>query len=450
MPNGILLSDDPGLHAPGDRGRLPAERAVPASGAAPRAALMRAGERTADRRVTAAGLWAAGGFLLLVIASAALPPNDRLGTWLPLHLALAGAAAQAIGAALPFFTASLLAGRPARWEVRAAVQVLLGTGAFAVSAGMAAHLPPVAAAGGVAFVSGIGLLACVAFLPLRHALGSRHSWVLAAYAAAFADVACGASIATLEVAGFGPVATGWAWLMPAHAWLNLLGFVSLVIAGTLLHLYPTVVGSRIARGLRMRAMVSGLALGASLVGLAYVLRADPIGRAGAATELVGTIALVAYVGGAWRVRGRWTGDLAWRRVAIGSLGAGVAWFAFAAGVAAGRVLLEGATPEAWSFEVVGAPLAAGWMAQSIVGAWTHLLPAVLGGSPRRHARQRRILGLAGAPRIVALNAGVAILTIGLAGSSSPATAAGAVVVAGSLILDLVLLLGATVASEPAA
>lgn len=408
---------------------------------------MRARDRTADRRVTAAGLWAAGGFIVLSIASTGLPVQIRSGAWLPLHLALAGAAGQAIGAALPFFTASLLAGRPARWELRAAVLVLLAAGALGVSTGVTGHVPGLAASGGIAFVAGIALLAVAAFQPLRRALGRRHPWVLAAYALALSDVALGASLATLQVAGFSPVVTDWGWLKPVHAWLNLLGFVSLTIAGTLLHLYPTVVGSRISVDWRVRAMVLGLGAGAPLVALGYLLRLDLIGRAGAVAEIAGGIALVAYVAGAWRVRGRWTGDLAWRLVAIGSLGAGVAWFGIAVAAAAGRVLAFGASPDAWSLTLVGVPLAAGWMAQSVVGAWTHLLPAISGGSPDRHARQRRALGIAARPRIAALNAGIALLAAGLAVSLDPLVLAGAAVVAATLVVDLAALLAASITPE---
>ena len=59
----------------------------------------------------------------------------------------------------------------------------------------------------------------------------------------------------------------WAYLKPAHAWLNLVGFVSLVIATTLLHFFPTVIGARIRRSRVAYATVIGLALGASLVAL---------------------------------------------------------------------------------------------------------------------------------------------------------------------------------------
>ncbi len=405
-------------------------------------------ERTADRRVTAAGIVAAGVFLLLAALASILPPETRLGSWLPLHLVLAGAASQAIGAALPFFTASLLAARPPSWVLRATTLALLGAGALAVTAGVAGHASGVAAAGGAAFVVGIGCLAAATFLPMRATLGRRHPWVLAAYAAALADVAIGASLATLQVAGVAPVVERWAWLKPAHAWLNLLGFVSLVIAGTLVHLYPTVVGSRIAAGRPLRVAVAGLSLGAPVVALGYGVDNDWVARAGGAAELAGVAGLLAYVWGAWAARGRWTGSLSWRRVSIVGLTCAVGWFAVGSTAAAVRVLADGSSPDGWTLAVVGAPLAAGWAAQSVVSAWTHLVPAISGGSPRRHERQREILGFASVARILAMNGGVALLSAGLAVSSPWLTAAGAVGVAVALAAALVTLAASLTAPEP--
>jgi hypothetical protein len=51
-------------------------------------------DRTRDRRVTFAGLVVAVLFLIAAAISLALPPGTRLGWWLPLHLALAGALAR--------------------------------------------------------------------------------------------------------------------------------------------------------------------------------------------------------------------------------------------------------------------------------------------------------------------------------------------------------------------
>ena len=87
--------------------------------------------------------------------------------------------------------------------------------------------------------------AVAAFVPLRRAIGLQRRPVPLAYAAALADVAVGVALATAMVAGWAPVAGAWAALKPAHAWLNVFGFLSIVVAATLIHLAPTVVGARI-------------------------------------------------------------------------------------------------------------------------------------------------------------------------------------------------------------
>ncbi|HEX2625801.1 MAG TPA: hypothetical protein VHL56_02715, partial [Candidatus Limnocylindrales bacterium] len=70
-------------------------------------------DRATDRRLTLSGLAVALAFLAAAGASLAVPPDSRLGLWLPVHLALAGAAATAIASMLPFFVAALAVGRPA-------------------------------------------------------------------------------------------------------------------------------------------------------------------------------------------------------------------------------------------------------------------------------------------------------------------------------------------------
>src|ERR1019366_10769324 len=93
----------------------------------------------------------------------------------------------------------------------------------------------------------IVLTGIAALRPLGQGLCPSRGLVTQGYVVALAEVGLGASIATLYLAGWAPVVAAWARLMPAHAWLNLIGFVSLVIATTLLHFFPTVIGGRIAR-----------------------------------------------------------------------------------------------------------------------------------------------------------------------------------------------------------
>jgi hypothetical protein len=76
-------------------------------------------------------------------------------------------------------------------------------------------------------------------------------------------------------------------------------------------------------------------------------------------------------------------------------------------IAAGRVLEYGASPAAWSLDLVAAPLAIGWLAQVLVASWSHLVPAIGPGDMAAHARQRALLGRGATIRVAALNAGVA-------------------------------------------
>src|SRR4029078_7482896 len=103
----------------------------------------------------------------------------------------------------------------------------------------------------------------------------------------------------------------WALVTPAHAWLNVFGFLSLVIAATLVHLAPTVAGTRIAPRRSAVVALAGLAIGAPLVPLGFGLGDDRLARIGALAELLGAISLMAHALVVWRDRGTWTTDPGW-------------------------------------------------------------------------------------------------------------------------------------------
>src|SRR3990172_388828 len=83
--------------APPGNGPLPIEQPAPRPRGPPPIS------RSADRRVTAAGLTAAGTFLAAAVLATLLPDAARRGTWLPLHLALAGGAGAALAPLMPVF-----------------------------------------------------------------------------------------------------------------------------------------------------------------------------------------------------------------------------------------------------------------------------------------------------------------------------------------------------------
>ena len=90
-----------------------------------------------------------------------------------------------------------------------------------------------ALAGALGYLAGLGGVAVAAFWPLRASRGPRRRLVVAAYGAAIAQVAVGVGLVIAMLAGVPPVVDGWAHLKPAHAWLNVFGFLSVIIAATL-------------------------------------------------------------------------------------------------------------------------------------------------------------------------------------------------------------------------
>jgi hypothetical protein len=362
-----------------------------------------------------------------------LPAAARHGLWLPLHLALVGAGSTAIVAVMPFFVAAFAAAPPADARLRSGALASVAAGAVVISAGVSMGLGPVAAVGGAVYLGGIGAAAVATVRPTSRSLGPSRGLVTRAYLLALLHVAIGALLASLLLAGWPPVVEAWGAARPAHAWLNLVGFVSLVIATTLLHFFPTVTGTKIVARPSAIVAVAGLAGAAELVAAGSLLGIDVLARAGALLGLAGAGGLAAYAWATASTRGTWTTDLPWHRFAIGGLSMAIAWFGLGMVVAAGRVLQLGSSPDAWSTPLVAGPLVVGWLGLAVLASATHLLPAVGPGSPSAHARQRRVLGSAALVRLAALNLGCLVLTLGLALGVDAMVGAGAgIVAAGTL------------------
>jgi nitrite reductase (NO-forming) len=395
-----------------------------------------------DRRITLAGLLLSVCFLAVAVAAALLPESVRRGVWLPVHLALAGAAGTAIASLLPFFVAALSVAPPMNGIVRGGAIGLVAGGAAAASLGVSGGIVPLAVAGGLSYLAGLAGVAVAAFWPLRASRGSRRPLVVATYGAAIAQVAVGVGLVVAMLAGVPPVVQGWALLKPAHAWLNVFGFLSLVIAATLIHLAPTVAGTRIAPRRSAVVALAGLAIGAPLVALGLALGDDRVARIGALAELLGAIALMAHALAIWHDRGRWTTDPGWHRLTSWSLSAAPAWFLVAVTLASGRILWFGGVPAAWSLGDIAAPLAVGWVVQVLIGAWSHLLPSIGPGDMTTHADQRARLGRLATGRVIALNLGVALVTVGVLLAWTGAAVIGLIVSGGATVTSLAILVDA--------
>lgn len=378
-------------------------------------------------------------FLIAAVVAVFLPEAIRRGAWLPLHLALAGGATTAISGVMPFFAAAFAAAPPSDARLRTAAVGAIAVGASAVSIGVVGSGAGLAAAGGIAFVAGIVLTAMATVRPLGGALGPSRGLVTQGYVIALGEVALGASLATLFIAGWPPIVGDWARIKPAHAWLDLVGFVSLVIATTLLHFFPTVVGTRIVVRPSARMTVAGLAVGAPVVALGFAIASDPIARLGAIGVIGGAIGLAVYAERTWQTRAHWTTDPGWHRFAMGGLVSAIGWLEAGIVVAAGRVLAFGSDPAGWSVEAIAGPLVIGWIGLAILAPATHLLPAIGPGDHLVHARQRQLLGRVATVRLVVLNAGVLALAVGLPLGLAFLTSFGAVLVMLGLGMSAALL-----------
>ena len=389
----------------------------------------------------------AAAFLALaaVAAIAGGAGGGAAAPWLPLHLALAGGASTAIAGVMPFFVAALAAGHPAPAPVRAAAVILIAAGALLVSVrGLVPSSAWVAGVGGLVFLTGVATLAVATRQAGRAGLMVRRPIVSLGYHAALVNLAVGASLGTLAAIGAAPVVERWALLRPAHAWANLVGFVSVVIVATLLHFLPTVFGTRIVPRRTTMIAVLAPALGVPLVVASLVLGLPVVAAGGAVVVLAGAIAPAVEAVATVRVRGRWTTDPGWHLVAQGGLAAGVAWYLVGITLATGRLAAfsVGAAPDGWSTPLVAAPLAIGWVVQVLVGSWTHLLPSIGPGDQPAHARQRVVLGQWAVPRLAALNAGTALLAIAWPTGAAQVATAGLILVGAAVLASVSLVVRA--------
>jgi nitrite reductase (NO-forming) len=389
--------------------------------------------RDLDRRIAVGGIGVALGFI------AAAPVSIALGgaTWTTLHLLLAGAAGTAIAATMPFFAAALSVAPPAPPWLRIATLGLLAPGAVMIAVAVPGAGRTAALLGAGIYLLGLVGLFAATLLPVRRGLGARHGAIVDGYLVAVAFVIVGVGLVLALLHDVAPVVRAWALLKPAHAWLNLIGFVGLVLAATFLHLIPTVLAARIAAGPLPRMAIGGLAIGVALTAGGFALGSDVAVRGGALVTLVGAATVPAYVRATagQHGRGRWTTELAWHRFVTGTLVASAGWFAIGVGAAALLAVVHGAAAEGWSLAVVGVPLVVGSVLQAIVGSTVHVLPT---GGSSTWSRTRGRLGRAASLRLVGYQIATAILWAALLASGPAALRLDALrLLAGGAIVVLV-------------
>ena len=406
-----------------------------------------ASSRLNERVVLQVGVTLAATFLLLSAITGLLPFGGLHG-WIAIHLALAGATTVAIGTFMPHFGVTLAGTRPQPASLRLAGVLSLALGMFGVAFGRPLAGDHLAAGSGLLVLIGLGITAWNTYAPMRSGLARRHPIVQLTYGVALADLAVGASLAILFLFGWAPVASHWVAFKPAHAWLNVFGFVSLTMAGTLIYLYPTMLGTRIRPHPTMVVAVLGLMIGPPTVALGAALEVSFLAVAGGVAALAGAIGLLGYGIEIWSRRGKWANDLAWHELTARHAMAGMAWLVVAVGTALIGLMRDGVAVPGWSIGLLAVPVIGGWALQELVGAWGHLLPAVGPGDMAAKARQRDLLSRRGGVRVIGWNAGLLVLWVGCGLGVPVLIAAGAIIFGAAAATALVLLARALLVSWP--
>jgi len=316
-------------------------------------------------------------WLGLAVLVALVHPFVPAASWLMVHLVLLGALTHSAMVWSTHFAQALLK-TPTSLDERARQNARIGllvAGQAAVLVGVPTSLWPLTVAGAVAVSSAVGWHGIQLWRRLRHALPGRFRITVRYYLAAAACVPVGATLGAWLARGLDDTTHGR--VLVAHSMVMVLGWIGLTVTGTLVTLWPTMLRTRIderAERLARQALPvlvtavavtgSGAALGsrvATLVGL--VLFAAGLGWWGRALLAPARQAPPRFFA-TWSV----TAALAWGAVALGLVGWRVATADSWADVAGG-------------YGVVAAVVAAGFGAQLLAGALSHLVPTVLGGGP---------------------------------------------------------------------
>lgn len=344
------------------------------------------------------------GWLLATVVVAVAHDWVPVPRWLAIHLFLLGAATHSIVVWSQHFADAMLRTAPRRRAVERieARLVALNSGVVLVVAGVVTHHALVTLAGAFAVATVAIWHAVLLVRQLRSALPARFATTVWFYVVAASLLPFGLALGfALLRAGDGEMHER---LHVAHVVVNVCGWIGLTVLGTLITLWPTILGARIVQASAVRAVkaLPLLAAGVIIAASGAVAGQRLAVVFGLACYLVGLFQLARGVVGAARVRPPTS-------YAALSIAAGLAWWA---GCLAAVALYTAQAPD-WSsvagfLDRVAPYLVAGFVVQVLLGALSFLIPVALGGGPKSARASHRELSRAGRTRVVAINASLAV------------------------------------------
>ena len=347
-----------------------------------------------------ARLWASAALLAVPIAS-----RTSLGWWLPVHLALLGAASQAIIGGQLMFSATLgLARGPARAESLTQL-ALVNAGAALVILGRLVGSTITLAAGAIAFVIAIVWVIIRVDRLWRVSANRRFAMTGTFYRLAGISVFVGATIGGAIGLGWFDDATSYLAHRSIHMTINVLGWTGLTIVGTAITLLPTILHVRAPKLHRLRFVPVLMFGGLTVLASGASIDIAWLAATGLVLYAVGLGLFATYVVQTLAVQSR-------RAIPAAALHlvAALVWLALTTvmlvvGFAAGDAAVVR--------DVVVVGGAGGVVFQALMGAWSFLLPSTRPPVPERRRRELMAMEIGARPQVIAYNAGLIAILVGL-------------------------------------
>ncbi|HEX9124355.1 MAG TPA: hypothetical protein VF984_13530 [Actinomycetota bacterium] len=373
----------------------------------------------------AARLWLTAAGLALL-----LPASARRGIWLPLHLTLAGAVTVSISGAMQNFASALTATPSPPASAVWTQFTLVNVGTATLALGYTGDHPALLEAGGAAFLAGIATLGWMVWRAWSKAVNRRHRVPMAMYGCAVLSLLAGGTIGALIGGGAVKDPVLWLSLRRAHMTVNVLGWVSLTIAGTLVTLLPTVLR------VRMPAWEGGstalvFAGGVAMIAAGLALDSRPVAAVGGVAYAIGAVSLLRLAGRALGAPRRWPVPVSAKHLVAAAL-----WFVGGASALA-VALIRGMEAFDAFRQVYLVVFVGGWIVQTLLGAWLYLLPMATAAHPDDRRRSLAGVEFGGTLQLAALNGGLVVMVLRAGGwVSDPVGAVGVGLALGGAALAL--------------
>lgn len=360
--------------------------------------------------------------------------------WLMVHLLLLGAVSTAILIWSAHF-AEAVRRRPLHGGHRGqALRLGLHTsGAVAVMTGLLQGWWPVVVAGAVLVGAGALWHALVLVDVSRRGLGVRLGWTSWYFVVSAGFLPVGATLGTV-LAREDTAGALAARAYVAHVVVMLLGWVGVTVLGTLVTLWPTMLRVTVTDGAlpAARRALLPLAGGVAVTAGGALAGVRPVTVAGLVLHLVG----LGVAAAPWLEQAR-------RRPPEGfapwSVAVALGWYGVAVATATVALVVAPDWPQAQAGLRAALPLlAAGFAAQVLLGALSHLGPMILGGGPAAVRAARAVVERGAGARLVLVNGGLVLFALP---SPSLVRVGASVLALGGLAATPVLLVRAGVVSR---